>query len=120
RSRVLPTPLARQHEPARDGGTGSSPGLAEQGRVRVEGGLPAEVGVENRRGALDLATSDEIDEPRHRLSLVDRVRDHALEASGEAHRVERGGVRDAVGSGMVSVVEDDLVLAQVAPDADGL
>jgi len=39
--------------------------LAEQRRVRIDGGLPAEVGVEDSRRGPDLGTSNEIEEPGH-------------------------------------------------------
>ena len=69
--------------------------------------------------AVDLPARHEVDEPGHRLPLVDRVRDHPLEPRDEPHRLERPGSRDPVRALVVPVVEDDLVLAQVALQPDG-
>ena len=56
--------------------------------VRVQGGLAAEVGVEDVGGAGDLAAADEVDQARHRLPLVDGVDDHALKLAAEPDRVD--------------------------------
>ena len=67
----------------------------------------------------DLPARHEVDEPGHRLPLVDRVRDHPLEPGDEPHRVERPGARDPVRALVVAVVEHDLVGAQVPLEPDG-
>lgn len=54
----------------------------------------------------------------HRLALVDGVRDHTLQASGQAYRFERPLVGDTVGAGVVTVVENDLLLAKVPVKTD--
>ena len=64
--------------------------------------------------ARDLAARHHVDQPRHRLPLVHRVGDHPLEAAGQADRLQRLLVRDAVRAGVVALVEHDLVVAQVA------
>ena len=79
-----------------------------------------EVRVQDGRVRGDLAALDQVDHARHRLPLVHRIGEHALEAGGEADRVERVRVGDPVGAGVVAVVEDDLVVAQLAADADQL
>src|SRR3954454_20200467 len=94
-------------------GTPVKPPLREQRRVGAQGGLPAEVRVEHRRVARDLAARDEVDHSGHRLPLVDGVGDHALEAAGEPDRLERLLVRDAVRTRVVALVEEDLVVVQV-------
>src|SRR5262249_17751535 len=66
----------------------------------------------------DLPARHEVDEARHRLPLVHGVGDHALEAARQADRLERALVGDAVGAGVVPVVENDLGVAQLAPDVD--
>src|SRR3954466_3731189 len=76
--------------------------------------------VEDGRVAVDLAARDEVDQAGHRLPLVDRVGDHALEAAGAPDRLERRLVGDPVRAGVVTLVEDDLVVAQLAADVDHL
>src|SRR5579859_3411466 len=88
-------------------------GSGEQGAVRVERGLPAEVGVEHGGVGWYLSATHQIDEARHGLALVDRVGDHALRARGEPHRVEGGAVGDAVDAGVVTLVEEDVVGGQL-------
>ncbi len=62
----------------------------------------------------------QVDEAGHRLPLVDRVDDHALEAAGEPDGVERRLHGDAVEVAGPALEHGDLVVAQVAPEADEL
>src|ERR1700728_339378 len=99
---------------------GCTPGYVsrEQGAVRVDRGLPAEMGVEHGGVGRYLPAADQVDEGGHGLALVDRVGDHALGPRGEPHRVEGGGVRDAVDAGVVALVELDVVVRQLPLDSD--
>ena len=55
---------------------------------------------------------------REGLALVDRVGDHRFQRGAEAHRVERALIGDPVGAGVEAVVEDDLLVGDLALDAD--
>src|SRR3984893_10257754 len=90
----------------------------EQAAVAVESGLPAQVRVQHLRAGLDLASRHHVDHRGERLSFVDRVGEHSLETGSELDRVDGTLVRDPVGSGVVAVVKDDLVLAEVSADVD--
>ena len=68
--------------------------------------------VEHPRAGLDPAVAHEVDQRRHRLSLVDRVGQHPLEPGAEADRLDRLRVGDAVGAGVPLVEEHDLVVAR--------
>ena len=81
-------------------GRGLSPD--EHSCVSVESRLAAEVGVERLRTGRDAAVADEVDQRRHRLSLVHRIGEHPLEPRAEADRLDRLCIRDAVGAGVPS------------------
>src|SRR4029078_9714098 len=85
--------VARTRTPTSCHGTSAS---GEQRAVGVERGLTAEVGVEHRGGGLDFPAADHVDEPGHGFALIDRVGDHAFGAGGEPHRVQGGGVGNAL------------------------
>src|SRR5713101_459078 len=76
--------------------------------------------IEDARAWLEAAVADEVDERRHRLPLVDRVGEHAFEPSAEADRVDRLRIRDAVRPCVPLVEEHDLLVLQLAAEADGL
>src|SRR5205823_12682401 len=57
---------------------------------------------------------------RHRLSLVHRIREHALQTSAEPDSVDRLRVGDSIGPGVPAVEEDDLVLGQLPSETDCL
>ena len=78
------------------------------------------MGVEHPRAGLDPAGLDEVDQRGHRLSLVDRVGEHAFEARAKPDRVDRLRVRDAVGAGVPLLEQDDLVVAELAAERDRL
>src|SRR4051794_23797916 len=92
--------------------------LVHDAGVCAERRLAAEVGVEHVGVRRNLAAPDQVDQAGHRLPLVDRVGDHPLESSGQAHRVERAFVRDPVCAGVVAIVEHDLVIAKLASEPD--
>src|SRR5689334_7423981 len=94
------------------------PASGEQRAVSVERGLAAEVGIEHRGGGLDFAAVDHVDEPGHGFALIDRVGDHAFSAGGEPHRIEGGVVGDAVGARVVALVQLDLLVVNLALQAD--
>ena len=62
------------------------PGSAEDAAVGVEGGLAAQVGVQDGGVPGNVSASREVDEACHGLSFIHRVDDHALEAPGEQVR----------------------------------
>src|SRR5580693_2004014 len=93
---------------------------AEQRAVGVECGLPAQMGVQHGGVRTDPAGADQVDEPGHRLALVHRVDDHALQAAGKPDRVQRGAHRDAVVVPGPARQHGDLVVPQVAAQADEL
>jgi len=90
----------------------------EERGVRVQRRLAAQMGIEHGSVLRDLAASGQVDQPRHRLPLVDGVGDHSLQPGGEPDRVERPLVGDAVGAGVVALVEDELVAAELTADLD--
>src|SRR5437763_7395551 len=89
-------------------------GSVDSARVRTQRRLPAEVRVKHSRVARYLAAGDEVDHASHRLPLVDRVRDHPLEPPGETDRLERRFVRNPIRAAVIAIVEDDLVVTQIA------
>src|SRR5438067_4327113 len=93
-------------------------GLREGARVGVQRGLAAEVGVEDARPRLDPAGAHQVDQRRHRLPLVNRVGQDALEASAEPDRLDRLRVRNAVRPRVPLVEEDDLAVLELASEAD--
>ncbi len=86
--------------------------------VAVERRLTAEVRVQHPRARFDPAGADEVDQRRHRLPLVDRVGDHALEPGAEPDRVDRLPVRNPVRAGVPLVEQHDLVVAQLSIEPD--
>ena len=80
--------------------------------------LAAEVGIEHGGVLADVAGRDQVDQPGHRLPLVDGVDDHALEPAGELDGVDRRLDRDAVPVTGPALEHGDLVVAQVASEAD--
>src|SRR5829696_2076206 len=77
----------------------------EKGAVAVQGWLAPQVRIEDGGVRADLAAADQVDQGRHRLPLVHRVGDHPLRAGGQPHRVHSGLIRDAVGAGVVALVQ---------------
>src|SRR5437763_2390235 len=94
--------------------------LVHDACVCAQGGLPTEVRVEHIRVARYLSPRDEVDQARHRLPLIHGVGDHPLEPPGETYRFKGRCVWDSVRAGVVAIVEDDLVVAQLASEPDQL
>src|SRR5579862_549158 len=118
----IPTTL----RPQRDGKVTATPPRripappcsAEQGAVRVERGLAAEVGVEHGGVLVDPAGADQVDEPGHRLALVHRVDDHAFQATAQPDRVQRRPDRDPVVVPGPSRQHGDLAIPQFPAEPD--
>src|SRR3569833_2079982 len=90
----------------------------ERAGVAVQRRLTAEVRVQDAGTGRDAAVLHEVDERRHRLPFVDRVGEHPLEPRAEADRLDRLLVRDAARAGMPLVEQDELLVAQLAAEAD--
>ena len=88
--------------------------------IGVDRGLAAEVREQHVRVGRDVAGRHQVDQARHRLALVDRVEDHALEARSEPHRLVGRLDGDAVVVTRPALEHRDLVVAQLASDPDEL
>ena len=88
--------------------------------VRGEGGLTSEVGVEDPRARGDLAGADHPRQSGHRLTLVDRVGEHALGAGDELDGIDGLLVGDAVGRPGIAVDDGDLLRSERTTDTDPL
>src|SRR5690606_20109961 len=105
----------RRAPPGLHAGLGS-----EDAAVGVERRLAAEVGEEDVRVLGDVAVPYEVDEAGHGFALVDGVEDDPFEAAGEADGVDGRLHGDAVEVSRPPFQQGDLVVAQVAADADEL
>src|SRR5437899_1983103 len=90
----------------------------KESAVGIERRLAAEVGVQDLRATLDLFVRDHVDHPCQRLTFVDGVGDHPLQARTELDRRHCLLIGQSVGPRVVSVIEDDLVVPQVSSDID--
>src|ERR671911_1017257 len=91
---------------------------SEHAGVGVERRLPAEMRVQDGRVAADLTGADEVDEARHRLSLVDGIDDHCLETAGEADSLDRRLDGDAVAVACPALEHGYFVVTQVSAEVD--
>ena len=94
--------------------------LPERAGVAVQRRLAAQVRVQHARPRLDPTVADEIDERRHRLSLVHRIGEHPFEAGTEPDCLDRLSVGDPIGAGVPLIEQDDLAVGERATEADRL